>query len=99
MKMTLILRTLTFSFNILIMSAQNNNKKYKYSPTVFKIATHNTRSFLDSLKQQLLVNLYSINHLDIVALQETNFTSSLHCLLLKTICHDKFIPFFSTDTD
>src|SRR3954467_7049274 len=81
------------------MNAQNNNTKHRYLPTFFNIATHNTRSFLDPLKQQLLVDLYSINHLDIVALQETNFANSLHCFPLKTICNNNFIPFFSTDTD
>src|SRR4051794_22609768 len=99
MKTALALRTLTSSFKFLIMNAQNNNTKHKYLPTFFNIATHNTRSFLDPLKQQLLVDLYSINHLNIVALQETNFANSFHCFPLKTICNNNFISFFSTDTD
>src|SRR3954467_14039819 len=99
MKTAPALRTLTSSFKILIMNAQNNNTKHKYLPTFFNIATHNTRSFLDPLKQQLLVDLYSLNHLDIVALQETNFANSFHCFPLKTICNNNFIPFFSTDTN
>src|SRR5215204_5911957 len=81
------------------MNSQTNNNKYKFSPTVFNIATHNTRSFLDPLKQQLLFDFYSINSLDIIALQETNFTTPLNYFPLKTICNDKFIPFFSVDTD
>ena len=81
------------------MNTQNNNNKYKFSPTVFNIASHNTRSLLDPLKQQLLVDLYSINSLDIIALQETNFVTSLQHFSLNNICHDKFIPFFSADTE
>src|SRR5215208_4158071 len=81
------------------MNTQNNNNKYKFSPTVFNIASHNTRSLLNPLKQQLLVDLYSINSLDIIALQKTNFITSLYHFPLKTICNDKFIPFFSADTD
>src|SRR5688572_30437182 len=69
------------------------------TPTFFNITSHNTRSLLDPHKQQLLVDFYSINHLDIIALQETNFTTPLHHFPLKSICENKFKFFFSTDSD
>jgi hypothetical protein len=85
--------TLTFSFNYFY---DYKTKQYKYQthPTFFNIASHNTRSLLDSHKQQLLVDFYSINHLDIIAVQETNFTSPLHHFPLKAICNNKFILSF-----
>ena len=91
--------TPTSSFKRFFMIKKYNNKNIKYTPTLLNIASHNTRSLLDPHKQQLLVDIYSINHFDIIALQETNFTAPLQHFPLKSICNNLFLPFFSTDPE
>src|SRR5688500_1756324 len=100
MMMVLKHPTPTSSFKThLIINTNNNNTNNKPTLIFFNIASHNTRSLLDSLKQQLLVDLYSINHLDIIAVQETNFTTPTHHFPLKSICNNKYMSFFSTNPD
>src|SRR5215204_6317506 len=77
----------------MIIQPNNDNT----APPALNIATHNTRSFTLPHKQQILYNLYNIHHLDIIAIQETNFKYKSNLCSLKPICSDKFVPFFNID--
>ena len=62
-------------------------------PHYLKIASHNVRSFNDSFKQKFLTNLYLLNNLDIIGLQETNFNTNKDASLLRFTLPPSFIPF------
>src|SRR5829696_1391767 len=81
------------------MNLQNHHTNVTPTPTLFNIASHNTRSLLDPHTQKLLFDLYSINHLDIIALQETNFSTPSHYFPFKSICNNKFVTYFSAEPD
>ena len=44
---------------------------------ILKTATHNVHSFANSVKQQLLVQIYFLHHLDIIGIQETDLNNKL----------------------
>ena len=48
---------------------------------ILKTATHNVRSFTNPTKQQMVLQLYSLYHLDIIGIQETD----LYCLQSKSL--------------
>ena len=51
------------------------------TPPSISFATHNVRSFTNVAKQTSIIELYSSLNLDIIGLQETNFSSfSTHAL-------------------
>ena len=44
---------------------------------ILKTATHNVRSFANSVKQQLLVQIYTLHYLDVIGIQETDLNNML----------------------
>ena len=44
---------------------------------IFKTATHNVRSFTNPVKQQLLVQIYTLHYLDVIGIQETDLNNML----------------------
>ena len=59
-----------------------------------KTATHNVRSFNDPFKQKFLTNLYTLNQLDIIGLQETNFSSKKDVTTLRFSLPPSYDSFF-----
>ena len=68
---------ITVPTNIHTQAVQNNlmtNSNQYFSNLSF--ASHNVRSFNHITKQTALVDLYLLHKLDIIGLQETNFTQA-----------------------
>ena len=70
-----------------------NPSNLNNNPPILNIATHNVRSFNDSFKQKYLTNLYLLNRLDIIGLQETNFNSNKDTSHLRFSLPPTYVPF------
>lgn len=77
------------SFNNNLDTLSNNN-----FPRI-NIATHNVRSFLQSHKQQALINHYNFDKLDIIGIQETNFKSHNDVLNFNNSTSSQYTSFFN----
>jgi exonuclease III len=70
----------------------NNNRNTSNHPfnhntinRILKTATHNVRSFTNPTKQQMLMQIYFLHHLDIIGIQETDLNNSQSKSLRRTI--------------
>ena len=86
----------TVPTNSLAQAAQINTPNLT-SPSIpqLSIATHNVRSFTNVAKQNILIELYSSLDIDIIGLQETNFTQT-HINPFNLTFTSQFHGFFST---
>ena len=86
----------TVPTNSFAQAAQNDTNN-NISPPIphLAFATHNVRSFTNIAKQNFLIDLYSSLDIDVIGLQETNFTQS-HIKPFNLTFNSQFHGFFGT---
>ena len=87
----------TVSTDFSAQDAQTNVSNTPHTLPNISFATHNVRSFTNIAKQNSLVALYSSLNLDIIGLQETNFSSHSHSTFNRTFSN-KFTGFFGSSS-
>ena len=86
---------ITVPTDILTQAVHTNIINSNHNISDLSFASHNVRSFNHITKQTALLDLYLLHKLDIIGLQETNFTYS-STRPFNSAFSSKFFGFFSS---